>query len=83
MERAINKSLFEIITGATGVSYERAYCWAPSELGARVLFSASYPEKNIATIVKVFDATNDILLWAPDQEGFSETPPKSIPATYV
>jgi hypothetical protein len=71
-------SLFEIATGAIGESYVRSYCWAPCEADARAVFQLTYPEHKIAAVVKLFDATHDILIWAPDDCGFKEEPPKVV-----
>ncbi len=49
--------LFEIITGAIGESYVRAYAWAESEERACSLFEELHPKKPVKRIRPLFSAT--------------------------
>ena len=51
-------SLWLIVTGRTGESYERAYAWAETESEARDLFSARHPHSQLKQVTLLFNASD-------------------------
>ncbi len=62
--------LFEIITGETGCSYVRAYCWAADEKQARKLFREKNPGREARVLTLLFEASAKPFCTIVDSEGW-------------
>ena len=63
-------NLYEVTTGYTGCSYERAYVWASSEVRARELFNAKHPSREVNRIELLMSWTDEEFVTELDDEGF-------------
>jgi hypothetical protein len=51
-------TLYEVVTGMVGESYERAYVWADNERQARLLFAKANPESRIGEVFVLLSDTD-------------------------
>lgn len=63
-------NLYEVTTGYTRCSYERAYVWASSEGRALELFSAKHPSREAKRIELLVSWTDEEFVTELDDEGF-------------
>ena len=64
------KTLFEILTGFYGRSYERSYAWENSDVEARRKFEQKYPNRKIQRIRRLFSESESPFCTSLSEDGF-------------